>query len=173
MRLLQIVAFLKSFFTLILKHTTYAFIVSFFLALPVFSLFLLWCSYLLLWASLCSRVIVSLFQPTLFLLHQQFINFFHFIYLFVFLYWRRVLWRFIFSYVFALVLPFVFCDPSLSSSCHCKFVSISLSFSPLVYIFVSLICLFSCTGEGHHCSVVAASAVAALGLRVQSFIFYF
>jgi len=39
---------LKSFFTLILKRATYAFILSFFLALRVFSLFLLWCSSLLL-----------------------------------------------------------------------------------------------------------------------------
>jgi len=82
---------LKSFFTLILKRAAYAFILSFFFALPVFSLFLLWCSSLLLRVSLCSCTIVSSFRFALFLFHQWFINFFHFTYLFVFLHWQRVL----------------------------------------------------------------------------------
>jgi len=125
---------LKSFFTLILKRATYAFILSFFLVLRVFSLFLLWCSSLLLRVSLCSRTIVSLFRFALFLLHQWCLNFFCFTYLFVFLHWRRVHLCFIFSFVSALVLPLVFYEPSLSSLCHCRFVSSSLSSSPLVYI---------------------------------------
>jgi len=34
--------------------------------------------------------------------------------------------------VYALVLPLFFCKPSLSSSCHCKFISSSLCSSPLL-----------------------------------------
>jgi len=43
---------------------------------------LFWCFFLLLRASLSSRAIVSSFQLALFLLHQWFINFFRFYYLF-------------------------------------------------------------------------------------------
>ena len=131
---------LKSIFTLILKRATYAFILSFFLALHVFSLFLLWCSSLLLRVSLCSLTIVSSFRFALFLLHQWFINFFRFTYLFVFLHWRRVLWCFIFSFVYALVLF------SFSMSLHCLFCAIESSFRVLfllhhwfIYIFLFLL----------------------------------
>jgi len=84
---------LKTFFTLTLKHATYAFILVFFLALRFLS-------------------------------------------------------------VSALVLPLFFCDPSLSSLCHCKFVSSSLCSLPLVYIFFFRFSyLFVFLLERHHCFI--------------------
>jgi len=109
--------------------------------LCIFSLFLLWCTYLLLRVSLCSRTIVSSFRFALFLLHQWSINFFRFTYLFSFLHWQRVLWHFILSFVFALVLPLLFYEPSYSLLC-----AIASSFRVLfllhhwfIYIFLFLL----------------------------------
>ena len=92
-------------------------------------------------SSLCSRTIVSSFRFALFLLHQWFIIFFVSLICLFFLHWRRFLWCFIFSFVSSLVLPLIFYEPLLSSLCHCKFV-----LSSLIY-------LFSCIVEGHHCSI--------------------